>query len=404
MASIAKGNVPLWNTSMRSCHRNYTSVRHSPLPSHHHHQQHLLYKSTSSPFSTSATLHAHVQAQAASKERPRVRSSTQPTKSITPRASAPTLDTLTHTHINAPISTFPAHLDTPDSLPASASAPEKLKRLVAVGRAYLTFYKTGLKNVYYNYRAAIPIRRELGLPKYLPVVPPRRRNGSSPANSGDSNADASMHPELKLGRGRFQLVRRSARDVQRMIPFTLILIVCGEFTPLVIPIFGSAITPATCRVPGQVAKDREAGSKRRVLALQAFAAGTGKTVPMAGSDAERAMLVDVSRGTFAREASAQQVLQVCAMFGLVKTHDRVLGTAMAGLVYRPRLVRYLHYLEVDDRMIMDAGVDALSADEVRLAVEERGGGDVAAMMSGLKAETREREWLKKWLMERRALG
>jgi hypothetical protein len=261
----------------------------------------------------------------------------------------------------------------------------------------LTFYKTGLKNVYHNYRASLPLRRELGLPVYIPVSPPR-------STKFDEALPSPSTPELKLGRGRFQLVRRSARDVQRMIPFTLILIVCGEFTPLIVPIFGNAITPATCRVPGQVAKEREAGSKRKVLAQQALATSTGKAVPMTGSDAERAQLLELTTISSAQQASAQKVLQACAMFGLVKKHDRFLGTMLAGPVYRPRLLRHLHYLNIDDRMILDAGVDALSAEEVRIAVEERGAGDVAAMLNGAKAEAVERDWLKKWLNDRRGVN
>lgn len=394
----------LLRTPLQSCPHKYSPYRHITLDLHHHLHLHNL--PPRSQFSTSATAHAAASS-AASKDRPRARSPTQHTKSSTLIAPTPTLETLSQSHLNAPISTFPPPLDTPDALPASASTPDKLKRLVAVGRAYVAFYKTGLKNVYYNYRASIPIRRELGLPTYLPVLPPRTRGvvGSKAQTQAPSReSNDTIHPELKLGRGRFQLVRRSARDVQRMIPFTLILLICGEFTPLIIPIFGSAITPATCRVPGQVGKDREAGSKRRNLAQQAYAATVGRTVCLAGSEAERAVLVEVSRRSFAQEASAQQILQACAMFGLVKKHDRALGAVLAGLVYRPRLVRYLDYLELDDRMIREGGVDALSAGEVRIAVEERGGGDVAAMLTGLKAEAKEREWLKSWLMERRALA
>jgi hypothetical protein len=52
-------------------------------------------------------------------------------------------------------------------------------------------------------------------------------------------------------------------------------------------------------------------------------------------------------------------------------------------------------------MILDAGVDALSAEEVRIAVEERGAGDVSAMLPGAKAEAVECEWLRKWLKERK---
>jgi hypothetical protein len=299
----------------------------------------------------------------------------QATISITPVSPTPTLENLSQRDINAPISTFPAIINIPDPLPTSAPTPEKLKRLVTVGRAYLTFYKTGLKNVYHNYRTSLPLRRELGLPAYLPVSPPRstKFDESLPTET----------PATKLGRGRFQLVRRSARDVQRMIP------ICGK-----------AITPATCRVPGQVTKEREAGSKRKVLAQQALAAATGEAVPMTGSDAERAQLLGLTTISSAQQASAQKVLQACAMFGLVKKHDRFLGRMLAGPVYRPRLLRHLHYLNIDDRMILDAGVDALSAEEVRIAVEERGAGDVSAMLNGAKAEAVEREWLKKWLNDR----
>lgn len=376
MVPLARGQIPLW-IPLKPSHHSYTLLRPAALARPH-----------TTPFSTSAASHAAT---------PRPRTRVQAAKSITPVTQTPTLEDLSQNHINAPISTFPANLDIPSPLPTSAPTPEKLKRLVAVGRAYLTFYKTGLKNVYHNYRASLPLRRQLGLPAYLPVSPPR----STKFNEALRAEPALSTPELELGRGRFQLVRRSARDVQRMIPFTLILIICGEFTPLIVPIFGNAITPATCRVPGQVAKEREAGSKRKVLAQQALAATTGEAVPTTGSDAERAQLVDLATIASARQASAEQVLQACAIFGLVKKHDRFLGGVLAGPVYRPRLLRHLHYLNVDDRMIIDAGVDALSAEEVRIAVEERGAGDVSAMLPGAKAEAVEREWLKKWLKERK---
>ncbi|GLI77089.1 hypothetical protein PoHVEF18_005372 [Penicillium ochrochloron] len=371
MAPLARVQIPLV-VPLRPSHHAYTPLRPIALACYH-----------ASPFSNSAASHA-------AKQQPRA--PVQATKSITPVSPTPTLENLSQCHINAPISTFPAIIDIPDPLPTSAPTPEKLKRLVAVGRAYLTFYKTGLKNVYHNYRASLPLRRELGLPAYLPVSPPRSTKFDEPL--------LTETPETKLGRGRFQLVRRSARDVQRMIPFTLILIICGEFTPLIVPIFGNAITPATCRVPGQVTKEREAGSKRKVLAQQALAAATGEAVPMTGSDAERAQLLELTTISSAQQANAQKVLQACAMFGLVKKHDRFLGRMLAGPVYRPRLLRHLHYLNIDDRMILDAGVDALSAEEVRIAVEERGAGDVSAMLNGAKAEAVEREWLKKWLNDR----
>lgn len=188
-----------------------------------------------------------------------------------------------------------------------------------------------------------------------------------------------------------------------MIPFTLILIICGEFTPLIIPIFGSAITPATCRVPGQIAKERDAASKRKYEALLAHVRATAgpNTAPesvQVGSSQELGLLAEFADPVWLAGANANAVLRACAVFGLVKAHDRVAGEALAGLVYRPRLQRYLEYLSIDDGMIRaGGGVGALSAAEVRIALDERGAGDVAALRVGEEAEAVEREWLGRWL-------
>lgn len=204
-----------------------------------------------------------------------------------------------------------------------------------------------------------------------------------------------------MGRGQFQLVRRSARDVRRMIPFTLILIICGEFTPLIVPIFGSAITPATCRVPGQITKERGTASRRKYAALLAHARATSDSVlhpVQVGSNEEMALLAEFASPRWAAGADADAVLRACAVFGLVKSHDRVAGSMLASLVYRPRLRRYVEYLAVDDGMIRaGGGVSGLSSAEVRIALDERGAGDVAALQVGEKAEMVEREWLETWL-------
>lgn len=188
-----------------------------------------------------------------------------------------------------------------------------------------------------------------------------------------------------------------------MIPFTVILIVCGEFTPLIVPIFGSAITPATCRVPGQIAKERDTASKRKYAALLAHVRATSgtNTAPesmQVGSEQELSLLAEFANPVWLAGADANAVLRACAVFGLVKAHDRVAGSALTGLIYRPRLQRYLEYLSIDDGMIRaGGGVAALSPAEVRIALDERGAGDVAALRAGKKAEGVEREWLERWL-------
>jgi hypothetical protein len=307
--------------------------------------------------------------------------------------SSPTTTTVSippKTELNAPISTLPSELITPASLPASAGLAEKLKRYVEFGRAYVTFYKTGLKNVYRNYQASLPLRKQLGLPAYLPVSPPRTLSYNNPKK--DSK-------ESRLGRGQFQLVCRSARDVRRMIPFTIILIVCGEFTPLIIPIFGSAITPATCRIPSQVEKERVGSAKRKFAALE-----SGK-LPLKpdGTEQLRLLAKQFADPAWVASADPASVLRACAVFGLVKRHDKTAGTLLAGMIYRPRLARYVEYLAIDDGMIRAGGVSAMSATEVRIAVEERGGVDISGTSDRKQAEKLERRWLEQWLAVKKSV-
>lgn len=177
-----------------------------------------------------------------------------------------------------------------------------------------------------------------------------------------------------------------------MIPFTLILIICGEFTPLIVPIFGSAITPATCRVPSQVEKERVALGVRKNAALRA----AGISI---SSDAK--VVARFADASFVAGADAAEVLRACAVFGLVKSHEKIGGAALAGLIYRPRLARYVKYLGIDDAMIRAGGVSGMNATEVRIAVEERGGVDVSGGLNRERAEKVEREWLEQWLAARK---
>ncbi|KAJ5780908.1 hypothetical protein N7457_006068 [Penicillium paradoxum] len=321
--------------------------------------------------------------------------------SPSPRPSPPAATTASipsRNEINAPISTLPAEITTPSPLSSSAGAADKLKRYVEFGRAYLTFYKTGLKNVYHNYRASLPLRKKLGLPAYIPISPPRTSTYNRKAPS--------IKQEPQVGRAQFQLVRRSARDVRRMIPFTMILIACGELTPLIVPIFGSAITPATCRVPSQVEKERLAATNRKLAALDAHITGSeDKTLALLKCESAEQLCLVAKRfadPAWAASADSASVLRACAVFGLVKRHDTARGSLLAGVVYRPRLARYVEYLAIDDGMIRaGGGVSAMNAAEVRIAVEERGGVDVSSATQDRKqAEKLERRWLEQWITVR----
>ena len=331
-----------------------------------------------------------------SKTHSRPSSSAQPlTKATVPSTSSTASTSLDA--VNPPPSTHPADLSIPDPVPASATTTTKLKRYVALGRAYFSFYKTGLKNVYHNYRTSLPLRRELGVvPIYLPVSPP----GSSPKAKGTFRTTLQR---TQLTRSNFQLIRRAAFDVRRMIPFSLMLVVCGEFTPLIVLATGSAIVPMTCRVPAQFAKDRAKQTSRKRAALVAHAVQeTGSVSQVVRGDAELELLAThYASPTWVDGCSNEDVLRACAVFGLVGTHARPSG--LVALVYRKRLRRFVEYLAIDDGLISrGGGVSAMQAVEVRRAVEERGGIElVYGVEEGWDAEREQRRWLEAWLERRR---
>ncbi|PGH34454.1 hypothetical protein GX50_02722 [[Emmonsia] crescens] len=319
--------------------------------------------------------------------------------------------------LNPPTSTLPA----PISLPLKDSSTNKAKYYFTLGKAYLSFYKTGLKNVYYNYRAALPLRRRLGLSVILPTSPPPPVYAVKHIN----NAAILRQYADRVSRSEFQLIRRSAYDVRRMMPFSLILLLCGEMTPFVVLALGNLVTPFTCRVPRQVEKERVKACLRKEKAIRAAevdgavvaaADGGGENSVKANAIANLDVLLNataiphtVDINGLINHASTAGVLRACAVFRLSRGHELAGGSFLPGFlkaevvnqIYRPRLRRWMRYLEVDDWLIVkNGGVEGMSADEVRIAVEERGGVDVSVGLKEGEAEVVERRWLENWVQGR----
>ncbi|EDN06948.1 predicted protein [Histoplasma mississippiense (nom. inval.)] len=331
------------------------------------------------------------------------------TSDSTSATTATTLPTVTKTSpLNASTSTLPAPL----SLPPKDPTANKAKYYFTLGKAYLSFYKTGLKNVYHNYRAALPLRRRLGLSPHLPHLP-------TPARLRRQTHQQRRHA------GR--LIRRAAYDVRRIIPFSLILMLCGEMTPFVVLALGSLVTPFTCRVPRQVEKERVKACLRKERAVRAAevdgaaaAAADGVSGGELSLKANAIANLDVLLNATAippsvdingliNHASTAGVLRACAVFGLSRGHELAGGSLLPGFVvaevvnqvYRPRLRRWMRYLEVDDWLIVkNGGVDGMNADEIRIAVHERGGVDVSVGLKDGEAEVVERRWLENWVRGR----
>ncbi len=167
----------------------------------------------------------------------------QTSPSISEKARATSLDTtrnVPHPE-NDLSSTRPARLNVPEGPAKAQDGSISLKTrgsyLIQLGKAYAGFYKTGVKNIWYNYK------------EYRSLL--RRFSGT------DIHDQVKYEPTPKISRREFQLYLRTRHDLRKLIPFGLVFIACGEFTPLVVLALGTAVVPYSCRIPKQIKKDLE---------------------------------------------------------------------------------------------------------------------------------------------------
>jgi LETM1-like protein len=158
-----------------------------------------------------------------------------------------------------------------------------------------------------------------------------------------------------LSRSEFQLLHRSMHDIKRVPIFGIILIIFGEFTPLVALLVSGAV-PWTCRVPKHIHKDRVKLEKRRE---ESFRKLTDPPPTVADASLE--------------SLSRKQLLHISKSLGLHSGFwPEIIGLPPKALL-RWRIRKRVFYLELDDYLIgRDGGVRAMSLEEVRMALVERG--------------------------------
>jgi hypothetical protein len=148
-------------------------------------------------------------------------------------------------------STRPAKLETPEGPvlddDGKITTSARAKYLYALGRAYLTFYKTGLKNIWNNRKEYNEIKARLG--RFTP------EDAALYGGQTVSESDPQRIPTIT--RREYQLYLRTKHDLGKLLPFSLVFLICGEFTPLVVLALGSRVVPYTCRIPRQQEKDRK---------------------------------------------------------------------------------------------------------------------------------------------------
>jgi hypothetical protein len=253
--------------------------------------------------------------------------STAPTKQPAYQPSKPSAK------VNGPPSTLPAPLDVPEKRPDQSYFPSYL---FAVGKTYVAFYKTGVWNIWANFKAAQPIQREI-----------------------DDKHSSSLRAAVTAGaltRSDFQLLARNWHDIKRVPLFALLLMVCGEFTPLVV-LAVSNVVPWTCRIPKQVDSDRRKLEERRAISFRNLT-----TTPPTEKGVEK--------------LERMQLLHISWSLGLSSKMWDWLGGTLPGLptfILRRKVGRRVEYLELDDKLLKaGGGVRGLENEEARMACVERG--------------------------------
>ncbi|KZL71506.1 letm1-like protein, partial [Colletotrichum incanum] len=254
--------------------------------------------------------------------------------------------------VNPPASTRPAPLNLPERKPDSS----KIGHLFETGKAYIKFYKTGLKAVFSNRRLIQNVIAE----KSTSVEGFRSPSVFTPGviPKGFSRAD-------------WMLLWRVRHDILRVPLFGLVLLVCGEFTPLIV-IFVDGVVPYTCRLPKQVEASFKQAEERRQNSFVEF---------------EKAAPQGVVPG-MAQAAARKHVLRSLHVPGMMWEK---LGFFPPGLWATKGRLR-MAFLEGDDRLLArDGGAAGLEEQELRIACTERG-----IDCSG-REDTELRQLLDEWL-------
>ncbi|PSR90887.1 hypothetical protein BD289DRAFT_204298 [Coniella lustricola] len=268
--------------------------------------------------------------------------------------------TLAPVSANPPATTRPAPLDRPIRTPQTST----FKHLFSTGKAYLAFYKTGLKNIYLNTRLVWAHDNAHRPP------PPAVMYDNGPIVRYVSNPNPPSARPIEDGTRAMVLLRRRWRhDVRRLPIFALILLICGEFTPFVVLGIPSAV-PLTCRIPRQVEKLRRKAEERRRASFALLGWDGAKD----GSDFSH----------FPTLSPSQTITHIARALNLTtplwESIPLLSGT-------RRKVRRHLAFLEKDTALLLQAGgLPALEDDEVPLACEDRGINVLGRDLDTLKAE------------------
>ncbi|KAI5855433.1 hypothetical protein BZA05DRAFT_318686, partial [Tricharina praecox] len=226
--------------------------------------------------------------------------------------------------VNSPASSIPA----PISLPSRTPDTSTFMHLFRVGKAYLTFFKSGFSAILSNYKSTRSLQ-----------------------DLADKHGLPTLVSSARITRTQYQHLVRARHDILRVPAFGLIFIVFGETSPFILP-FVPHLVPYPCRIPQQLNRQRRLAAEARTKAFASLAAEPTAEI------AKREL----------GQLNSEELRHVARVLGV----DSLL-LPLEGL-RRHRVAKRVEHLALDDALLQrGGGVEALDAgEELVMAAQERG--------------------------------
>ncbi|KAF2501006.1 hypothetical protein BU16DRAFT_522064 [Lophium mytilinum] len=266
------------------------------------------------------------------------------------RASALHASTL---RLNPPETAYPPPLHVAPRAPGQGW----LSYLWKSGKTYIRFYKDGIGRVRKNYKYAGEVKRKM---REKTAIMAAGEDGKG----GQAGAQKLLPP---ITRGDWQLLRRSRGDMKRLVPFGALVLLLGEWMPLV-ALWITPLVPGPCRIPAQTRKEAEKAERRR--------ARRRERILMSSAKAKKHVAQQPAADDLAAAIAVMEKPDLLAMSAQLDVHagawDLLYFDPPAAFL-RWSVRRRFEYLETDDALIRrDGGVAGLNDEEVKIACGERG--------------------------------
>ncbi|KAF2814617.1 uncharacterized protein BDZ99DRAFT_377972 [Mytilinidion resinicola] len=245
--------------------------------------------------------------------------------------------------LNPPETAYPPPLNVAARAPGQGWA----SYLWQSGKTYISFYKDGIKRVGKNAQYAGEVRWKMR------------------ENKGRVDAQASLPP---ITRGDWQLLRRSRGDMKRLVPFAALVLLLGEWMPLV-ALWITPLVPGPCRIPVQARKEAEKAERRRARRKERILMASAKATTRVEQQKPAADDLFSAIAVMDKQSLLAMAAQLDAYAG---AWDLLYFDPPASYL-RWSVKRRCEYLETDDALIRrDGGVAGLNDEEVKIACAERG--------------------------------